>query len=339
MHVTIKDVAKMAGVAPSTVSRVIADSPKISDGTKRIVEKAMKELNYQPNIIARSLANRKTYTLGLILPAKSEEIFDNPFFIQAMRGLSQYAQKKGYYIMYNYCHSMEEELKTAETFIRSKWVDGIILLASRFEDPCVNYLMEDNHQVVVIGRPEEYKDKALWVDNDNVLAMYEVVVSLINDGHQKIAFFGGEQQFTVNRLRLKGYKNALEDNGIQFDENLVFENNPTEVEAQNSMKILLETGKPDALVGTDDTIAYGAYQGALDEGFTDIAIVGFNNTPMAHYKSPNLSTVDINAELLGSEAARLLISRIEKEELDSNYSIVGSDFIERESTKKYKRTK
>ena len=332
MQVTIKDVAKMAGVAPSTVSRVIADSPKISDATKKIVEKAMKELNYQPNIIARSLANRKTYTLGLILPSNTEEIFENPFFIQAMRGLSKYAQQKGYYIMYNYCHSIEDELKTAETFIRSKWVDGIILLTSRIEDPCVHYLMENKHQVVVIGRPEDYKDKALWVDNDNVRAMYEVVCSLIRDGHKKIAFFGGEQQFTVNRHRLRGYKNALEDNGLIYDENLVFENEPTEIKAFKSMELLLKTQTPDAIVGTDDTVAYGAFNAALAHHIKDIAAVGFNNTPMAMYKTPSLSTVDINAELLGSEAARLLISRIENEELDSNYSIVESDYIERSST-------
>lgn len=337
MHVTIKDVAKKAGVAPSTVSRVIADSPKISDGTKRIVKKVMKELNYQPNIIARSLANRKTYTLGLILPTKSEEIFDNPFFIQAMRGLSQYAQQKGYYIMYNYCKSIEDELKTAETFIRSKWVDGIILLASRFEDPCVNYLMENKHPVVVIGRPEEYKEKALWVDNDNVLAMYEVVMSLIKDGHKKIAFFGGEEQFTVNRHRLRGYKNALKDSGIEFVDSLVFENNPTQSEAYESMETLLNLEIPDAIVGTDDTVAYGAYQAALDQGIKGMAVVGFNNTPMAHYKNPSLSTVDIKAELLGKEAARLIIGKIEKEELESNYSIVESEFIERGSTLDCKR--
>lgn len=337
MHVTIKDVAKVAGVAPSTVSRVIADSPKISDATKRIVEKAMKELNYQPNIIARSLANRKTYTLGLILPAKSEEIFDNPFFIQAMRGLSKYAQQKGYYIMYNYCHSVEDELKTADTFIRSKWVDGIILLASRIEDPCVNYLMENKHPVVVIGRPEAYKEKALWVDNDNVKAMYEVVLSLIEDGHRRIAFFGGEQQFTVNRHRLRGYKQALEEKGITYDEGLVFEDEPTQEKAYNSMESLLIKETPHAVVGTDDTVAYGAYQAVLDKGIDNIAVVGFNNTPMALYQTPSLSTVDINAELLGSEAARLLIARIEKEELDSNYSIIETDFIERSSTKDTKR--
>jgi len=337
MYVTIKDVAKLAGVAPSTVSRVVADSPKISDATKRIVEKAMKELNYQPNIIARSLANRKTYTLGLILPAKSEEVLDNLFFIQAMRGLSTYAQQHGYYIMYNYCKSTEDELKTANTFIRSKWVDGIILMASRIKDPSVDYLMENNHPFVVVGRPEAYKDKALWVDNDNVKAMYEVVDSLIKQGHKSIAFFGGEQQFTVNRHRLRGYKKALKDHRIIYDESLVFQDMVTGKDAFAAMEESLKTIVPDAIVGTDDIIAYGASDAALKSGHQHMGVVGFNNTPMALYKTPSLSSVDINAELLGIDAAKLLIAKIEGEQLESNSIIVESKFIERSSTLDNKR--
>lgn len=334
MPVTIKDVAKIANVSPSTVSRVIANNPKISDATKQIVYKAMEELDYKPNIIARSLANRKTYTLGLILPTKNEEIFENPFFIQAMRGLSTYAQKKDYYIMYSYCMSVEDELKAAETFIHSKWVDGIILMASRIDDPCVQFLRKKEHPFVVIGRPDDYKDESLWVDNDNVGAMYNVVKQLIEQGHKKIGFIGGEQQFTVYRHRLRGYKQALEDFGIMYDEALVVLDEPTEQKAYEGTIEMLSHTIPDAIIGTDDTLAFGAYKALNEKGLDNIAIAGFNNTPMALYKTPSLSSVDINAEKLGEEAAKLLIQHLNNEDT-KKHVIVDAEYIERDSTLKF----
>lgn len=329
MHVTIKDVAKLTGFAPSTVSRVIANSPKISNATKEIVYKAMKELNYQPNVIARSLANRKTYTLGLILPAKSEEIFDNPFFIQAMRGLSKYAQEQGYYVMYNYCHTIEDEVKTAETFIRSKWVDGIILMASRSDDPCMEYLLENKHPFVVIGRPKDNKNKILWVDNDNVKAMYDVVKKLIDKGRKRIAFLGGEKQFIVNQHRFEGYALALKEVGIEIDASIIIEDLTSQIDAAKAMARLLEKEIIDAYVGTDDLIVYGAYKSLIELNIDNISVIGFNNTPMAIFNNPPFSSVDINSERLGMDAAKLLIAKLEGEDIGSNSVEVETSFIER----------
>ncbi|MDK2986858.1 MAG: hypothetical protein PWQ96_2503, partial [Clostridia bacterium] len=166
MAVTIKDIAKLANVSPSTVSRVISNSPKISQETKEKVYKAMRELNYEPNIIARSLANNSTRILGLILPSSEDDLFENPFFMQAMKGISVYAQKKGYYIMYAFSENEEKELEFIKHYIRSKLVDGIILFTSRQNDKCISYLRNVGHPFVLSGRPEQPND-VLWVDNDN----------------------------------------------------------------------------------------------------------------------------------------------------------------------------
>jgi len=131
LAITIKDIAKLANVSPSTVSRVISNSPKISQETKEKVYKAMKELNYEPNVIARSLANNSTRILGLILPTSEDDLFENPFFMQAMKGISVYAQKKGYYTMYAFSDNEEKELEFIKHYVRSKLVDGIILFTSR----------------------------------------------------------------------------------------------------------------------------------------------------------------------------------------------------------------
>jgi len=332
MPVTIKDVAKLAKVSPSTVSRVIADNPKISDGTKQIVYKAMEELNYHPNAIARSLANKSTMTLGLILPNTSEDLFDNPFFIQAMRGISVYAQKKGYYIMYAYSDNETEEVDFIKKYINSKWVDGIILLTARENDQCISYLQKVKHPFVVIGRPED-ADDILWVDNDNLSAMYNVVCKLIEKGHKKIAFIGGSFNLNVTKDRLEGYKKALIENKLSLDNNIILETDFSEFKGYEAMNNIIKYNI-DAVVTTDDLIAFGALKALKEKGLEDVAVVGFNNTPLAEYQTPKLSSVDINAEELGYHAAKLLIDSLEGNESDKNYYIVDTRFIERDSTEK-----
>ena len=332
MYVTIKDVAKKSNVSPSTVSRVIADNPKISDKTKAKVFAAMKELNYQPNIIARSLANKKSYTLGLIIPSKEEKMFENSFFIQAMRGLSIYAQSKGYYIMYNYCQSEEDELRTIEQFVSSKWVDGIILTTTKIVDKNIDFLFEKDQPFVVIGTPQAHRDQILYVDNDNVAAMENVVNTMIEQGHKKIVFSGGEYQFTVNRHRLRGYKQALASHGIVYDDALVMKDGACEEAAYNEMVRMLESLEPDAIVGTDDGIAHGAYKAYYDTKNKEIAIASFNNTALSIYHKPSMSSVNVNSEELGHRAAELLINKIEKKVASSNKVIIDAKFIQREST-------
>ncbi len=331
MRVTIKDVAKIAHVSPSTVSRVIADNPKISDETKRKVYLAMEELNYHPNAIARSLANKSTKTLGLILPNTSEDLFTNPFFIQAMRGISVYSQKKGYYIMYNYSNNEEEEVEFIKKYINSKWVDGIILLTSRQNDKCISYLNDVGHPFVVIGRPEEPQN-VLWVDNDNFKAMYDVVTYLAGKGHKSIGFIGGPHSLNVTKDRLEGYRNALNVRGLTIDNNLIREAYFSEISGYEVMKDILNYKEPEAVVTTDDLIAFGALKAIKEFAKKKIAVVGFNNTILAPYQSPALSSVDINAEKLGYHAAQLLIDKLEDKKFTCNNFIVNTQLIERESS-------
>lgn len=333
MPVTIKDVAKLANVSPSTVSRVIADHPKISDETKKRVFEAMKKLNYHPNAIARSLANKSTKTLGLILPNAEEDLFINPFFVQVMRGISVYAQKKGYYIMYTYSNNENEEIDFIKNYIYSKWVDGIILLTARENDKCIEYLKENGrYPFVVVGRPEK-SDGILWVDNDNFKAMYDVVNYLINKGHREIAFIGGPHALNVTKDRLDGYLRALKVHGISVDEKLIYEEaNFTETRGYETMMEILDYKEPSAVVTTDDLIAFGVLKAIKEKSTSKIAVVGFNNTPLAEYQQPKLTSVDIKAEKLGYYAAKLLIGKLENENIEKNHYIIDTELIEREST-------
>ena len=219
MKVTIKDVAKEAEVAPSTVSRVLSDNPKISNETKLRVQEAIKKLKYRPNAIARSLANSKTRTLGVVLDSEAEDLFANPFFMQAMKGMSICAQSMGYYIMYAFSKKGDEELESLTDFCTSGLVDGIVLLRVVEDDKIVSFLKERDFPFVVIGRPDDEKN-SMWVDNDNFSATYDVVHRLIEKGHRDIGFIGGKGQMNVSRYRLKGYKAALRDSDIAIDNDI-----------------------------------------------------------------------------------------------------------------------
>lgn len=142
MKVTIKEVAKEANVSTSTVSRVISDSPQISEKTKEKVREVITRLNYKPNAIARSLANKKTRIIGVVLPSEAQDLFFNPFFLKAMQGMSSYAKKKKYYITYAFSDNEKEEVNYIKDFITSNLIAGICLLRLRTDDKSIEYLKE-----------------------------------------------------------------------------------------------------------------------------------------------------------------------------------------------------
>ncbi|GKU23415.1 LacI family DNA-binding transcriptional regulator [Clostridium folliculivorans] len=333
MNVTIKDVAREANVSPSTVSRVLAGNPRISDETKEKVMETVKRLNYHPNVIARSLANNVTKILGLILPSGEEDLFRNPFFIQVMTGISIYAQKMGYSIVYTFSKNEEEEIAFLSNYINSKMVDGMLLLTTRTEDKCVEYLNERQFPFVIVGRPEISAD-ILWVDNDNRRAMYDVTKSLIDKGHDDIAFIGGPSERTMSKDRLSGYKDALVEANISIDEKLILQMDDfIETEGYEACSSILEYRKPSAIVTTDDLLAFGVSKKLKEEKIKDVWLVGFNNIPLSEYQNPPLSTVDINAKKLGYYATKLLIDRLQQKEQELDHYIIETKFIERESTK------
>lgn len=333
MKVTIKDVAKEANVATSTVSRVLANSDKISDKTKERVNEAIKKLNYTPNIIARGLANKKTRILAVILPKEAENIFANPFFIQAMKGISICAQKEDYYIMYGFNQDNDNEMNWIKKFINSNLIDGICLLKAKEHDEVIDYLKEIEFPFVVVGRPDNIEN-VLWVDNDNVKAMYDLVNKLISYGHKDIAFIGAKSNLNVSRDRLKGYKKALKENNLEINNDLIYEGSEFDkLNGEIGISKILEKSNVTAIVTTDDLLAFGAIEIINNKKLRDISIVGFNNIQMSEYQRPPLSSVDINAEQLGYYATSLIISKLEGKDIKSNSCIIETKLIERESIK------
>ena len=333
IKITIKDVAREAGVATSTVSRVLSNNPRISDETRERVHEAVKKLNYKPNPIARSLANNKTRILGVIIPSKADDLLTNSFFINAMKGMSLYAQSKNYYITYAFTKENESEIESIKEITGANLVEGIILLRVNENDESIKYLKGMNFPFVAIGRPEDTKD-VLWVDNDNFQAMYGIVNKLIKKGYKKIGFIGAMKSLNMSKDRLKGYKMALEVNGISYDDNLVIHSTQfNEEEGYKAANNLIKDNNVSAIVTTDDLLAFGVGKVIKENKISDMALVGFNNNQLAQYQIPPLASVHINADKLGYYAAKLLINNLEGDTGTNTHYIVNTEFIERESFK------
>ena len=327
MKVTIKDVAREAKVATSTVSRVLAKSDKISEETKERVNEAIKKLNYTPSIVARGLAKNKTRILAVILPQGAESSFENPFFVQAMKGISMCAQKENYYIMYTFKEENEQWIKK---FTEGNIVDGLFLFNAKSDDKTIEHLKKNKFPFVIIGRPEDIKN-VLWVDNDNFEAVYQLTQRLIDKGNKKIAFIGAKKELNVSKDRLNGYKQGMFSWGLEVNEELIFEMDDfTEIEGYKAAKCILEKNNVSAFITTDDLLAFGV-QNAIKEVGEDISVVGFNNIPLASYRKPSLSSVDINSEKLGFYAAKILIDKLEGKK-NMGYHVIETKFIERESS-------
>jgi len=314
-QVTANDVAKMAGVSPSTVSRVISNNPRISEPTRRKVLKCMEELGYYPNANARSLAIKKTGTVGIIIPTTSEDYFSNPFFAESLRGIIRGASKSGYDLLLSTNTEKGEELKITKKFVRGSKVDGIILMTSKVDDECIEYLKNIDFPFSIIGSTDD--EKINQVDNDNALAAYELTKHLIEIGRKRIAMIVGDINLVVSKKRIKGYKKALSEANIDFDENLLFSGSFDEKTGYDyGVKISKINPLPDGLIVADDLVAFGAVKAFEDLEINipkDIAVASFNNSVLAKHSNIPLTSVDINAFELGREAMNLLVDAIEDE--------------------------
>jgi DNA-binding LacI/PurR family transcriptional regulator len=340
MTITIKDVAKKAGVSPSTVSRVISGNSRISEETRKKVLTIMDELGYHPNMNARSLVVRSTETIGMIMPRSAENVFQNPFFPEVIRGISAAAQENAYSILLSAGRDDEEVQRAVTKMVQGRQVDGVILLNSRIRDPIIRYLREQDFPFIVIGRPVE--KNAAYVDNDNMEAAKKATSYLIQKGHRSIAFLGGSPEYMVTKDRLDGYRKALAEAGIPLNPDYILHGEFLEEGGYEAVKQLLIKGKqPTAFVVTDDLMAFGVIGALAEVGMRvpdDVSIISFNNVPLTRFSSPPLTSVDIGIYQLGYQATQKLIEQIRNPSIASSNTLIATRIIERQSVKQIAET-
>ncbi|MFC0472054.1 LacI family DNA-binding transcriptional regulator [Halalkalibacter kiskunsagensis] len=338
MAVTIKDVAKRANVAPSTVSRVIANSSRISEKTKERVREAMKELGYHPNFNARSLANKSTSTLGIVMPNSAKIAFQNPFFPEVIRGISTKAYQEGYGLYLTTGQTEEEILEEVKQMVYGGRVDGIVLLYSRVNDKVMPFLIEQEFPFVLIGRPYNIdEDQVTFVNNDNYKAAKTVTEYLMLLGHERIGFIGGNLDYVVTVDHMRGYEQALNNAHIPIRQEYVVHHEEVKEGGQDAVIELMSIeDRPTALIVADDIMTFGVLRMLADMNVKvpqDISIVSFNNVMISELSSPTMTTVDIHIYELGFEATRCLISKIIEPDFGERKVIVPHRLIKRESCK------
>jgi DNA-binding LacI/PurR family transcriptional regulator len=335
MSVTIKEVAKLANVAPSTVSRVIANNPRISEATKRKVKMVMEELGYHPNLNARSLSSKATQTIGLVMPSSGDVVFQNPFFPTVLQGISEGVHEKKYALQMTTGSSEQEIFEAVIQMVQGKRVDGIILLNSKVEDKVIQYLRENGFPFVVIGKPAKYFEEITHVDNDNVHAMKEATEYLIHLGHRQIAFVGGSLELMVTVDRLNGYKQALDYANISINEEYIKHEEFLREGGQEAVSELMALQeRPTALLVVDDFMALGVLNKLDELGIKvpeDISVVSFNNILLSEMSKPALTSMDINILKLGFEASKSLIEKVENSSEPTKRIIIPHQMVERSS--------
>jgi DNA-binding LacI/PurR family transcriptional regulator len=335
MAVTIIDVAKKAGVSPSTVSRVISGHSRISPATTKKVKEIMLEMGYHPNVMAKSLVSKTTQTIGIILPRPAEELFLNLFFSEVIRGIVTQSTRSEYDLMITTGTTEREEVEAVTRLVMGRRVDGVILLYSRKADPVISFLEEQNFPFVLIGRSEDYPN-ILSINNNNVQASYDATMHLVAQGHTRIGFVSGPPNLIVSQDRLEGYKQALRDSELEAHSEWIVEGEFLQESGYRAMSFFMGLPeRPTALVTIDDVVAFGVMRGLTELGYQvprDLSLVGFNNISISELATPPLSTVDIGIYQLGYTASQTLIRAIKGEAIHQNKIIIPHRLIIREST-------
>lgn len=337
MSVTIKDVAARAGVSISTVSKVIHDSPTISDATKQRVLEVMKELNYHPNIIARSFARQSSYHIGLIMSLKKEDAFLNPYIYEIMGGIEEVARKNGYLLSIINTSTILGNPGELEKLIAQKRVDGLIIHLGGFDEKLTEVLDKAEFPYVFIGRPS-FATGASWVDINNCKAGEIATEHLVGQGCSRIAFIGNgiTHRSSICGARVEGYKNVLQAEGYQVDERYIKDMKGASHNIPSLMEELLGLDeRPDGLVCSNNFIAFETLKYLQRKNINvpgDMLLITFDNYPFAPYTVPSMSTVDIDVFDLGAQSAHAIISKLSNPGITIQYSLLSPSLIVRESS-------
>lgn len=331
MNPTIKDVAELAEVHPSTVSRVINGNPRISEKTKNKVLLIIKKLGYTPNAIARGLKTKRTHTLGMLIPD-----ITNPFFAEIARGVEDAANKNSFNVIL--CNT-DDKLKKERTYLdilKEKRVDGLILGTAHTKDDSILELEKNNFPYILVSRNIEELDKNCIIIDD-VVGGIMATEYLIRLGHQRIAHISGPLKVRAAIDRVDGYKNALKKYQIEYKEELIEEGDFRIKGGYQAMKKFLDLSKPPtAIFAANDLLALGAMQAIQKKKFhipEDFSIIGFDDIRVASFVYPPLTTIRQPMLEMGILAVKMLLKIIEEGEFNQRRIILQPKLIIRESCK------
>lgn len=331
---TIKDIAKSAKVSPTAVSMALNDNPRIGQETRKKILVIAKELNYQPNFVARSLVMKRTHTLGLIITT-----ILNPFYPELAKGIEDKAMELGYNIIL--C-STNYDLKLEKYYInilRSKGVDGIIFSSVENNDPNIKPLIEEHYPFILVNRRIRNRllDKKIdYIVLDNFSGGYKAMEHLYKLGHHRIGIIAGSLTTSTAIERTEGAKKLLKDYGLKLDPNQLMECNfSKELAYHATKKFLSMKSPPTAIFSENDYMALGVREAIMDAGLRipeNMALVGFDDIAFTALKGVEITTVSQKKYEMGALAVKILIEKIKNGAIPmSNQIILEPELIIRAS--------
>lgn len=335
----IRDIAKLAGVGVSTVSRVINEHPDVKDETREKILKIIKESNYIPNNSARILKQNNTKNIGVLMKG----VF-NPFFAEMINIIGSRINEAGYtMILQQNDYTTEDDVDSLIAFVKEKRLQGIICLGGNFlniNDDSFQFLDIPVVLTSVNTISKESKSKYSSIGIDNILSAKETTQYLIDKGHRNIAMLLGEKDDVgISGLRLEGYRKALNENKIPYSDDNVFIGNYDYSGAYKATKDIITRRKDiTAIFSISDIMAVGAAKAVIDQGLKvgdDISIVGFDGMDVSKYYNPGITTVKQPKKHMATNSIDLLLALLAKKE-EHKHIIFETKIIERESCKDMK---
>jgi LacI family transcriptional regulator len=308
---TLEEVAQLAGVSRSTVSRVINNQPNVRPETRERVWQAIRKSGYRPHAVARSLVTNRTRIIGMLIPESVNRLFIDPFFPLLMRGATEACNAHRYQLMLSLFTSRSDDQDIYQRVVRNGYLDGVIVASASEDDPLIPGLLRDRIPFVSVGR---YPDERVhYVDVDNISGARIALEHLIQLGHRRIGTITGRLDMAAGQDRLTGYKDALQAHGIAIEEDLIAEGDFTESSGMAGMRRLLKAS-PTAVFTASDTMAIGALRVLREVGLQvpqDVALVSFDDIPISGAVQPPLTTVRQPIERLGAMAVDVLVGLLE----------------------------
>jgi DNA-binding LacI/PurR family transcriptional regulator len=321
MRVTQRDIARLSQVSQATVSRVLSGDPRVEPDIRERVESVMREQNYRPDARAQSLRSRKTGLIGLVIKRPTGGIGNDPFYATLIASIVEQLAGTDFHLCIDIANDEIHHSTLYDEMLRTRRVDGLILVESEAIDDRIRRLQQDRFPFVLIGNP--LHGDVHSVDNDNVLAAEIVTTHLLDQGYKRVAFLGAKSGITVSDDRIAGYQRALRNR--QSDHLVYHANFGSESSRATTKQILTSPARPDAMVVLDDFMALGVANAAREVGITvptQFGIASFNDTMLCEVIGGGLTSVNLNIKGLVSEAVSRLLGIIEGKSFANNRRII-----------------
>lgn len=328
-NLTIGDIAEELGVSKTTVSRAISGKGRIGEKTRRRVLDYIEEHHYSPNVVAKGLAQNKTFNLGMVLPG-DYNIAELPFFQNCMLGVSRAASSHGYDVLVSMVTA--DNIAQLERAVTNRKVDGVILTRTLADDAPMKYLKKNEVPFVAIGSADD--EEVVLIDNDHRSACRELTEKLLDRGIKKIALIGGNENYVVTWNRRQGFEEAFAHRKEWDGSRRIFMNIDDGKKVERIVEQLLADGT-ECIVGMDDFLC-GCVLNALQHRQIivpeQMQVVSFYDSTMLEYRTPSITSIRFNVEELGRKACELLLGMLDGEEVERR-TLLGYEVRMRKSTR------